>query len=189
MKEEPVGLLVLKDVRIMYPKLFSAERFQDKIENPLRYGVSLILPKGGALLSEYWSIANKAAEFFWGSAAKSYMDRLEHNKQCNCLTDGDLKTDVEGVENAYVLRSITYEKSPPQLLDENMKVLDESQGKLLSGDYANVIVSLRATKDKAGDAMRCNLTAVQFEREGGRLESSGGSGINISDYFKAKLPF
>tara|TARA_A100000172_G_scaffold78746_1_gene64708 strand:+ start:785 stop:1330 length:546 start_codon:yes stop_codon:yes gene_type:complete len=95
-----------------------------------------------------------------------------------CLEDGESKP-YDGYENAMFIRAASNMR--PQIIDRDRSALVEEDGKPYAGCYVNAAVSLWAMDNKYGKRISCNLTALQFVKDGDRF---GDGGINTNEHFK-----
>ena len=159
--------LKLQNVRIAFPHLFVATKFQDAGEAKFR--ANFILSKDHPQFMEVQKAILSAAQGAWGEKAKAKLAAIKNNPQKFCWRDGDTKPDTEGFPgNFFISASSTVR---PTVVDRDRSQLTAEEGRPYGGCYVNAIVDLYASS-KYGDAISAGLKGVQFLRDGDAFSGS-----------------
>ena len=166
--------IVLKNVRLSFPKLFEAEQYEGK--GAFRYGAQFWIPANDPQKAQIDAIIQTIAKEAWGAKAAAVLAEVLPDKKACCWIDGARK-DAEGnwVLAAYRLQ----DKGRPLVLDANKQPLQASDGKPYAGCYVNASVELYTTR-KPNTGVRCGLLGVQFYRDGDAF--GGGAPANPDDF-------
>ena len=169
--------IVLKDVRLAFTSVFTAAQF-DATSDPAFETHIIIDPKSGtvkpleetirAVAKEKWE--DRAPAILKDLAAK---DRIAFRKSEKTSEAGE---SYSGFEGMYWLKAKS--KKRPGVLNRDKTPLDEQDGVIYSGCYANVSLDVYAYDDKKfGKRIIAKLLAVQFSKDG----DSFGGGARASD--------
>jgi hypothetical protein len=186
-----MGLVVLlKDVRLSYPKLDAPEYFQGQKQrenDKRRWSASFhigpqslaqfVIDKkvvGSPMPAKKFiddALVKVAAEK-WNDKAKMHLANILPDPKGCCWQDG-VRKDVEGV---WILASHrTEDQQRPIVIDTDLSpVYDRATGALLSGKagriysgmYVNAQVELWAQDNKAGKGLRATLMVIQRLKDG-----------------------
>tara|TARA_A200000159_G_scaffold101317_1_gene94105 strand:+ start:741 stop:1223 length:483 start_codon:yes stop_codon:yes gene_type:complete len=94
-----------------------------------------------------------------------------------CLGDGVEKA-YDGYENAMFVSCSSRQR--PTIIDRDRTQLVEEDDKPYAGCYVNAAISLWVQNNNFGKRINCNLTGLQFVKDGERF---GGGGIKVDDVF------
>jgi hypothetical protein len=172
--------LLLKNVRISFPNLFSPARFQNKADQPLQYRVTALYPKDSPIVAQVRDAALAVAQEKWPQDYKMHLAAAKEASNKRAWADGDTKAynGYAGNEALTCIRDAERDGAP-LLVDRDGKTpLASGCGKLYGGCYANIIVDIYAQSNKEGKAIRCGLVTVQFVKDG---ESFGGASAPTTD--------
>jgi hypothetical protein len=156
--------VLLKNVRLSYPSLFTPRGFTDangKTSEP-KFSATLLLGKrthAKAIKQVEEATKATALEFFNG--------KIPINCRF-CLRDGEEKEDKAGYGEEVMFISAS-NKTRPQVVDRNPSIpLVEADGKPYAGCYVNALVSFWAYNNAAfkTKGVSANLLAVQFVNDG-----------------------
>lgn len=180
--------VMLKNVRLAFPVLKTAERFDpSNLKQDPRYSATLIFSKDNkALFKECQDAMLAAAAAKWGdakaaAAVKTLMAGLKV-----ALQDGDLKADkYDGFENAWAISAHAKESTPPRLLDRDKQELPRDTSKLYAGCYVNASIEFWAQDNQFGKRINAQLRGVQFASDG---DAFGGSSSASADEFDTLEP-
>ena len=163
--------IVIKNVRLSYPKLFEAAQF--KGTGPARYEAQFMVePDSEAHKKIEEAIAQVASDRFGGKATAT-LKKLRASKQTCCYVAGEM-TGREENEGLMVLSTNRKEKDGPvAVFDADKTPIHVDNGRVYAGCYVNASVDLWA-QDGQYSGIRCTLVAVQFAKDG---DAFGGGPI------------
>lgn len=165
-----MSTIMLENVRLSFPSLWTAKAFSEG-QKP-KYSCNFLLDreKDSEQIKKFKKhIVAKAKDAFGANIPKNLPV---------CLEDGTEKP-YDGYENAMFIRAASNMR--PQIIDRDRSALVEEDGRPYAGCYVNAAVSLWAMNNQYGKRISCNLSAIQFVRDG---EPFGDGGINTEDHFK-----
>lgn len=170
--------VVLKEVRISYPKLFVPEAFEASANK--RFGARFHITPGSEQDKLVREAINAVALEAWDKKAGAMLKSFEGNNQKICFYDGNLSNDANA-EGMFILSSNRNEKDgKPKVKDRRGNDLAEGDAKIYGGCYVNAILDFYAQKDKY-PGIRCTLLGVQFVKDG---PSFGGAARIGDDAFE-----
>lgn len=174
--------IILRNVRLAFPDLFVAKKFEGGDGDPTYGGTFLIKPGSEADKQVRAAIAS-AARSKWNEKADAIMKSIEGRSKEFCYIDGNLK-DYDGFAGMMALSAKRREDAgAPKVIDKDLSELHASDGKPYAGCYVNVKVSIWAQDNKWGKGMRATLETVQFLSHG---DAFSGSGPATTDGFQAE---
>lgn len=166
----------LKLVRISFPRLFKAERYQGNQNNAPRYSANFLIEKGSendkAIQSALRDAAKDKLGDKWEAKLKAYL--ADSGK--SCYKDGDI-TGRDECEGHFVLAAYRGEsQGAPAVVGPGgpKDKLTEDSGKPYSGCYVNAIVDVYIQTGQYPGA-RCGLIGVQFAKDGEAFSSAPAS--------------
>ena len=157
--------IVLKNVRLSYPHLFTPEKFDEK-QDP-KYGCVLIIKKDDPQVAGIKEAIYKAGQEKWGN--KIQPGKWPSNLHWP-LKDGDDKAD-ENPEYAGCYFISPTSKQPVVLLDRAKRKLTEADDKLYPGAYVNASLAVSHFDAAMKRGVSIYLNGVQFFADGERLAS------------------
>lgn len=179
-------IIQLKNVRLSFPRLFTARAFRPGQEP--RFEASFLLDPSNkdhaSTIQLLRATAKKLAEETWqGKIPKDL--KL-------CFGKGDDK-EYDGYSGMVYLTSSN--KTRPTVVDRNRSPLTEADGKPYAGCFVNATVTLWAMNNEFGKRINANLRGIQFVRDGEAfgvkpvdaeaefeaLEDSSGGGLSEGD--------
>lgn len=176
-------IVMLKNVRLAFPVLKEAERFDpSNLKQEPRFSANLLFPKSNkALYDECMAAMHAAAEGKWGAAkAAAAVKSLSAGLKV-ALVDGDLKADkYDGFEGMWSVNAHAKESTPPRLLDRDKTELPRNNSKLYAGCYVNVSIEFWAQDNQFGKRINAQLRGVQFAADG---DAFGGARPASADEF------
>lgn len=172
-------VVVLKNVRLGFPKLFRAEKATED-SAPKYNGIFIIDPEsktGQANIEAVKAAQKYAAQGKFGDKWQNIVKGLERNRRA--FRDGNTQTNAEGdvydgFEDAKIVVAGRSEKQGrPQLLDRHKRQVAEEDGVLYAGCYVDAVVSFYAVtgKERGGNGVFASLEVVRFRADG---EAFGG---------------
>jgi len=160
-KKKNEGQLVLKNVRLGYPKLFHAEAIKGLEDSKPRYGCALYLPKS--------DVASKARiDKEIARITKEHLKGVRPKSKDISISDGDGEDGDENTAGCWIINANRAEhQGRPQVVDRNLQPLTADDEKPYAGCYVMAVVCLY--KPKAWNKVACSLEVIQFSRDGERF--------------------
>lgn len=171
--------LVLKNVRLSFPDLFTAVQYQGT--GPFSYRCSLLVPAGSATAKQIDKAVLDVATEKWNAKAAGMIEKARKGKTGVCWNDGNDK-EYDGYADHWVLTATkAQDKGRPDIRDRDGKTpLTAEDGKPYAGCYVNAIVDLWAQDNSFGQTVRCTLVGLQFAKDGEAF--SGGAVVADGDF-------
>ena len=163
--------IIIKDVRLSFPRLWTAQEFKAGDGKP-RYDASFLIPKGSETDKAIQAAMLAATTETHGKKAPALLAQWAANPNKCCYTDGDTK-EYDGYEGMMALSTHRPAKQgDPLIIDRDKSPLLETDGRPYAGCYVNAKVSIYA---QAGDnpGIRASFSVVQFVRDGDAFAGSG----------------
>lgn len=178
--------VVLKDVRLSFPKLFTPEKSTPD-SKPKFSAAFLVDPKsesGKDNLRRVLAAIKSVCEAEWGDPdryKKLKADRVcvgNGEDQCNQET-GEV---YDGYEGMKFVKASSPENRRPQTVDRKRRPVVDGDQLFYGGCYVNAVVRVYAVKgqDKGGNGVFASLEAVQFYRDG---EAFGAGPVDVDSVF------
>ena len=167
--------IVIKNVRLSFPKLFEATQF--KGTGPARYEAQFMVEPSSEAHKAIEDAISEVAHTRFGGKAATTLKKLRASKQTCCYVPGEL-TGREENEGQMVLSSNRKEKDGPvAVFDKSKTRLHTDTGVIYAGCYVNASVDIWA-QDGQYPGIRATLVGVQFAGDsdafgGGPLKSTG----------------
>lgn len=172
--------VMLKDVRLSFPKLFTPEKFQGTGDP--RFSATFIIEPGSENDKAIKAACIAAAKDKWkDNAATMYKKLAAEGSMCYSTAEktsgkGEVYDGFEGMHWLSAANRIR-----PTVLDKDKtKLVDESAGRPYGGCYVNAKVSVYGDT-RYGARINASLLGVQFVRDG---DSFGGSAPASVDEFE-----
>lgn len=168
--------IILKNVRLSFPVLFTPEAFQDSAP---RWSANFLFPKNGDVHQEVLAAMKKVAAEKWLKKSDGIFETLI-KKDKTCLHDGDDKASkYDGYADNVFLSAVRQQKDGRLVLvDRQRAPISEQDGILYSGCYVNAKVDLWAQDNQYGQRINATLMVVQFVKDG---DSFGGAKKPVAD--------
>lgn len=167
--------VVLKNVRLAFPSLFTASRFNEQSEP--KFSATLLVEKGSDNDKAVQAAIKQVAKDKWGAKAESTLKKIEGNPNKYAYKDGD-DTDYDGFENHMAIRASN--KVRPTVVNKDRSPIAESDGIIYGGCYVNAIIEVFAY-DNSGSGISASMKGVQFVKDG---EAFSGGGVAKADEFE-----
>lgn len=184
MAEQPVGEVILRNVRLSYAYLFEPREDEgDDGKIKRKYRCVFMIPKGPegkANLAAIKRAAEEAKAKEWGTN-KDKWPKLKADRVC--LRDGDLEDKDEYVGHFVIGASVDESRPPALVLNRkggDKKWIKASPGQIYSGCYANAVIRIWAQDNKYGKRINASLESVQFYKDG---EAFGAAPVDPNDKF------
>jgi hypothetical protein len=154
--------VMLKNVRLGFPALFQPRGFGNETDpEKMTYGCICMIDKESDIGKANIAAMTEAMKVAYNEQWPTGGPKLQPDKLC--MKDGD-DTDVE-TNHGHKLVSAR-NKRRPMVVDRDKTPLQESDGKIYGGMYANVLVRCWAQDSSWGKRINCSLEAVQFVEHG-----------------------
>ena len=137
----PIGRLMLKNVRLGFPNLFTPTTVGG--EGEPRYSAMLILPPDHPQMAEIKAKMLAVAKDKWKDKGQAVYTQLEKTDKL-ALHDGDTKAQYDGVAGNFFISAAAQQSARPTVIDANKSPLTERDGKPYAGCYVNVSIDLWA---------------------------------------------
>ena len=164
-----MSTIILKNVRLSFPQIWTAKAYMEG--QTAKYSANLLLDKEAdaeQIATMKKAIKKEATRAFSGDIPKGLK---------TCLGDGVEKA-YDGYENAMFVSCSSRQR--PTIIDRDRTQLVEEDDKPYAGCYVNAAISLWVQNNNFGKRINCNLTGLQFVKDGERF---GGGGIKVNDVF------
>lgn len=177
--------VMLQDVRLAFPEIFEPAQFQG--EGDAAYSATLIIdPKVTRALSDgkpvkLDDVISKVAAEKWGAKAEQALawarekGKIQFRKEPKRNTSGEI---YAGFENTWHVSCRG--DTRPLVLNRDKTPVTAKDGVVYAGCYVNAIVRFFAWDNKYGKGIGCELTGVQFLRDGDAF--SGGAPASADDF-------
>jgi hypothetical protein len=162
----------LENVRLSFPEIFQPGKF-DETSRPT-YRAQFLFPKDSPLHKTLLKAVEETAKEKWTEKKfQPILKQIQSQSNKYCLSDGDTKT-YDGYAGMIALSaSRDAEKGKPLVLDRNKSPLSPEDGKPYAGCFVNATVEIWCQDNKFGKAVRAQLLAVQFAKDGDAFAAGG----------------
>lgn len=169
----------LQDVRLSFPALFVAQRYNG--EGTPKFRGTFLLdpdnPKHAKQIKTFKKAIEECAAEKWGKDWEKGKIKLKGTclkAQDEELTSDKLVTETEGdfreeFEGMYLVAAS--ESKRPSVVDDDKTPLAADDGKPYAGCYVTAILTLWAQDNKYGKRINANLIGVQFKKDGEPFEA------------------
>ena len=165
----------LKNVRLAFPALFTASRFNDQSDP--KFSASFLIEKGSENDKTIQAAIKQVAKDKWGAKAEATLKKIENNPNKYAYKDGDT-ADYDGYEGHMAIRASN--KVRPTVVNKDRSPISESDGIVYGGCYVNAIIDIFAYEN-SGSGISASLGGVQFVKDG---DAFGGGGVAKADDFE-----
>lgn len=184
MAEKSPYQVVLKDVRLSFPNLFTARASVE--DGPKKFGASFLMDPetkaGKAAIAQCEAALEQLKKDTW----KDKASKIRFKEGRICFGEGDelgmsqAGELYDGYEGMMVVRSKNAKR--PKCVDKAKDPVDESDDVFYGGCYVNAVIRFYAVtgEKQGGNGIFANLEAVQFKRDG---ESFGAAPVDTDDVF------
>lgn len=167
--------LILTNVRVGFPRLFTPEVFKESSA----FSIKAFVERGSPQDMKIREAIKAEALAKWPKKWEFYLEEFRMDKKAYCYIDGD-RVDFNRPENTWILTARRKDTDGrPMVVDQRKNPLAETDGKPYAGCYCNIKVEIYA-QDGDNKGIRCGLIAVQFVKDG---ESFGGAKPATADGF------
>ena len=160
---QPIGRILLKDVRLAFPSLFEPTTVNG--EGKPRYSATFILPAEHPQLDEIRKKIEAVAREKWKDKAASTLTSLYKTGKV-ALHDGDEKAQYDGFAGNFFITASAQENAAPTVIDRDRSPLTQRSGRPYAGCYVNASVEFWAQDNAYGKRINAQLRGVQFYKDG-----------------------
>lgn len=160
---QPIGRILLKDVRLAFPNLFEPTTVNG--EGKPRYSATFILPADHPQLEEIRQKIEAVAREKWKDKAAAILNSLYKTGKV-ALHDGDEKAQYDGFAGNLFVTASAQENAAPIVIDRDRSPLTQRSGRPYAGCYVNVSLEFWAQDNAYGKRINCTLRGVQFYQDG-----------------------
>ena len=160
---QPVGRILLKDVRLAFPNLFEPTTVAG--EGKPRYSATLIIPADHPQLAEIRAKQEAVAKEKWRDQAAAILRGLDKQDKL-ALHDGDTKTKYDGFPGNFFISAAAQENAAPTVIDRDRAPLSVKSGRPYPGCFVNASIEFWAQDNSYGQRINAQLRGIQFYRDG-----------------------
>lgn len=160
---QPLGRILLKDVRLAFPNLFEPTTVAG--EGKPRYSATLLFPVDHPQLADIKTKIDALAKDKWREKAAGILAGLYKTGKV-ALHDGDEKAQYDGFSGNMFVAAASQENAPPTVIDQARNALSAKSGKPYAGCYVNASLEFWVQDNQWGKRVNCTLRGVQFLRDG-----------------------
>lgn len=161
--QQPIGRILLKDVRLAFPNLFEPTTVAG--EGKPRYSGTLLFPVDHPQLADIKAKIDALAKDKWREKAAGILSGLYKTGKV-ALHDGDEKAQYDGFSGNMFVAAASQENAPPTVIDQARQPLTAKSGKPYAGCYVNASLEFWVQDNQWGKRVNCTLRGVQFLRDG-----------------------
>ena len=181
---ERQDVVVLKNVRLGFPKLWKAEASVDGAKP--KFGATLIIEADSPEYKANVKACEAAVAFVskkrWAEKWEKISENIERKRKA--FRDGDGETNEEGdTYNGFAgnMTVVAKNSKRPQILNRDKSPLAEEDGVVYAGCYVDAVVSFYTTAEKkqGGNGIFASLEIVRFRSDG---EPFGAGKLNADDF-------
>ena len=173
-------IIFLSNVRLSFPKLVEAAQQPQFPNSPKKYSADLILTPDSNDYKLFMQEVGNIATAKWKDQAGAILQMIQGDRRLRCYGTGAEKLDKNtmrpyvGYEGMLYITTSADEEHAPVIIRENGSEIANSNTlerqtaarKLYGGCYVNAAVRPWAQDNQFGRAVRCQLIAVQFSKNG-----------------------
>lgn len=159
----PIGRILIKDVRLAFPNLFEPTTVAG--EGKPRYSATLIIPADHPQIEEIRAAQLAVAQAKWNAKAPAILKGLDKQDKL-ALHDGDTKSKYDGFPGNFFISASAQENAAPTVIDRDRSPLSARSGRPYAGCYVNASIELWAQDNSYGQRVNAQLRGIQFLRDG-----------------------
>lgn len=168
----------LNNVRLAFPKLWTAEPFPGGNDPTPYFSATFILPKNHPQIKALEALMARIAIEKWGPAKGPQVLKAAKAIGKVFLRDGDAKADQDGFEGNMFISARS--KTRPTTFDNLRAPVTEADGIIYGGCYVNAVISCFAYV-KGNNGLGAGLKGVQFHGKGDAF-AGGGTPADEDDF-------
>lgn len=189
------NVVFFSNVRLSFPSLITPQRskYEDGNER-VSYNASFIVAPNDPKLGQFMQVVNALASAKWGEHAPQVMNLVNMERKRRCFSKGEENVNsktfksYDGYEGNIIIAA--GRSTLPQIIDpagaavaaDNTMSQQAELRKMYGGCYVNVALKPWLQDNKHGKAVRCDLVAIQFHKDGAAF---GGGMTDASGMFGA----
>ena len=187
-------LIFLSNVRLSFPHLAEPQRQQGENGERISYNAEFIMPPDHPGFAQFMQAVSAAALAKWGTNAQNVLNLCQQDRKKRCFGRGEEKVNSKTFQPYDGYPGMVYisagRNQMPQIIDPQGQAVDPTNTmacqalarKMYGGCYVNAAVKPWLQENKHGRAVRCDLVAVQFFKDG---DAFGQGNANASGLFGA----
>ena len=169
-------ILMLSNVCLSFPQLVEPRAFQEG--QPKKYSADFILDPASADWAKFQQAIMAVVQAKWSDKAQSVMQMIAADRKLRCFGNGAEKVDKKTFAPYEGYAGMVYVSANngnmPQMVEANGKAVDAGNTmayqalarKMYGGCYVNAAVKPWVQDNQYGRAVRCELVALQFAKDG-----------------------
>lgn len=188
-------IILLSSVRLSFPHLIEPQRNKTETgADRITWSADFIMPQDHVGFQQFMQRVAAVAGEKWGTNANAVLQMVQADRKSRCYGSGAEKVDKKTFQPYSGYQGMVYVTAianrPPQVIQADGKPVDPSNTMgyqmltraMYGGCYVNAAVKPWAQENKHGRAVRCDLIAVQFAKDG---EAFGDGAPDASGLFGA----
>jgi len=187
----------MTNVRLSFPKLVEATAPpQSPPGTPKKFGADFLMEPSHPDYARFMAEVGKVASEKWKENGNAILQLIQGDRRLRCYGKGVEKVDKKtlkpyiGYETTVYVSGSSDEAHPPMMVDGSGNVVPNNNimaslalaRKLYGGCYVNVALRPWCQDNKFGRAIRCEIIAVQFAKDG---EAFGDPAPDVTGMFGA----
>lgn len=161
--QQPLGRILLKNVRLAFPNLFEPTTVAG--EGKPRYSATLIIPADHPQLAEIRAKQDAVAHAKWGQKAAAVVKGLDKQDKL-ALHDGDTKVKYDGFPGNFFISAAAQENAAPTVIDRDRSPLAARSGRPYAGCFVNASLEFWPQDNNYGQRINAQLRGIQFYADG-----------------------
>lgn len=181
-------ILMLKDVRLSFPKLGEPEFFQGVKSRPdekPRWSAAFHVDAKDPQKAQVDAALKEVAKEQWAAKADTYLANILGDPKASCWIDGARKEQagvwiISSHRPSDKGRPLVFDTDKSPIYQPNNDLYPGKAGRIYSGMYVNAQIEIWAQDNKSGKGLRCTLLGIQRVRDG---QAFGGGAAPSADAF------
>lgn len=178
--------IVLRNVIIGFPRLFTPERFNEQSQPA--YSLKVFIEEGSEADTQIRDAIKAAATATWKGKAELRLKKYSGDPKAFCYQSGETTEYEKPYGDAcYILtarRPVPQGASTgnaPVVVDRRKNPITANDGLIYSGCICNVVVDIWAQESDKGSGVRCMLVSVQFVKDGKSYGAAPATADDLDD--------
>ena len=190
--------IYLSNVRLSFPKVIEATSSSFSPDAAKKFSADFILDPKSEDIARFMGEVGKMATEKWKEQASAVLQLCQAERKLRCYGKGDEKIDkktyqpYDGYAGMAYISANSNEDRPPKIMRPvdgkeaaNAMERQDLARKLYGGCYVNAVVRCWPQDNQFGRAVRCELIALQFSKDG---DSFGEGSVDVGSMFKGSAP-
>jgi hypothetical protein len=162
--------IIIKNVRLSYPTLFTAKEFKAGDGKP-RWSAAFIIEPGSDNDQHIRAAIEAEAKTIWGVKAAATLKTMAGQSNKYCYTDGNTKAQEEYKDMMVLATHRSAKLTRPVIIDKDKSPLIGDTNRPYGGCYVNAKVEIYCqTGENSG--VRASFSVVQFYKDGDPFSAS-----------------